>query len=100
MAGGRPKNSKEVAGKIRWIVDKALELLETKSGVDAAEMLCNEIIERGLTDTIPKFASFYPKEIHAEVSSISPEEWLERMADARSKSESTEPEATVPGQLH
>jgi hypothetical protein len=67
MPAGRPKNSKEVGRKIRTIVDRSLDILAKRKNVDVAELLADEMEEHGITATVPKFASFYPKEVYAEV---------------------------------
>lgn len=43
--------------------------------------------------------SLLPKEMDITTTNLTPEEWLEAMADA-SKQESTDPEDVVPGQFH
>ena len=92
----RPKGKRDVAPKVRFIVDNAIEKLGMQACID---MLADEIKENGFAVTLPKLAQFFPKEMDITTTNLSPEQWLEAMSDA-SKSEGNGPEDTVQEQLH
>ena len=94
--GGRPKGSRDVAPKVRFIVDNAIEKLGMNACID---MLVNEIQENGLAVTLPKLSAFFPKEMDITTTNLTPEQWLEAMSDA-GKPESNEPADTLPGRVH
>ena len=97
MAGkGRPKGTRDVAPKVRFIVDNAMEKLGMQVCID---MLAEEILEHGFANTLPKLSQFFPKEMDITTTNLSPEQWLEDMSDA-SKPESTGPENTLPRPVH
>jgi hypothetical protein len=60
MAGGRPKNSKQIVHTHRWLIESAIEKM---GRVAVRDQLIEEIKEQGVSAILPKFAYAYPKEI-------------------------------------
>ena len=95
-AKGRGKTRADVAPKIRFIVDNAIEKLGMQACID---MLADEISENGFSNTIPKLSQYFPKEMDITTTNLTPEQWLEEMSDA-GKPESTGPADTIPRPIH
>jgi len=95
-AKGKAKTRGDVAPKVRFIVDKAIQKLGMQACID---MLAEEIQANGFSNTIPKLSQYFPKEMDITTTNLTPEQWLEAMSDA-SKPEGHGPEDTVQGQLH
>lgn len=87
MAGGRPKGSKEIASKVRFIADGAIEKLGIQKCI---EMLVEEIKEDGFSTVMPKLSSFYPKEIQADVTTHTIEDFVTNAATTQVADDSTE----------
>jgi hypothetical protein len=95
-AKGKGKTRGDVAPKVRFIVDNAIEKLGIQKCI---QMLADEIEEHGFSTTIPKLSQYFPKEMDITTTNLTPEQWLEEMADGR-QSESTEPANTIPRPVH
>ena len=97
MAGkGRPKNSTEIAGKVRFIVDGAIKKLGIQKCI---EMLADEIEQDGFAATLPKLASYFPKEVQADITTtVNIEDFVTNMVSSQIN-DSTE-EANEIGRAH
>jgi len=67
MAVGRPKNSREVTPRLRWALDKAIDILEKRSGLDLAEHLADEMQDRGVVTVIREMSCILPKNVEMDV---------------------------------
>ena len=63
MPAGRPKNKREVTPRLRWALDKAIDILETESGLDLAQHIAKDMEERGLASVIRDYSCILPKDV-------------------------------------
>ena len=68
MASGRPKDKRDVSPRLRWALDEALNLLETKSGKDVAEHIAEDMEKHGIGTIVKQFAHIFPKQVDLNVS--------------------------------
>ena len=92
MAGGRPKGSKEIASKVRFIADGVIEKLGMQKCI---EMLVDEIEEHGFSTVMPKLASFYPKEVQADITTHTLEDFVVTTATSQALDDSSPEETHV-----
>ena len=63
MPRGRPKKQREVGPRLRWAIDEALNLLQTKSGKDVAQHIADDMEDRGIGPVVREFAHIFPKQV-------------------------------------
>jgi hypothetical protein len=89
MAGnansGKRAGGRDFAPRVRCAFDRVLEGMESRKELDP---LLLAAMKEDPIGTISKMASYAPKQLDITAVELTPEEWLERMADA------SEPEGT------
>ena len=91
------KSRADVTPEIRGGLKRCLKIMEDSGR--PLSTVWKELFEDDPATAMRLAISTLPKEMDVTTTNLSPEQWLEMMADA-SESESTGPEDTVPGQLH
>jgi hypothetical protein len=96
---GRPRGSHDVTPQIRGGLKRYFKMLEDKG--KSVSDIWRELFEKDAATAMRLAISIMPKELDITTTDISPEEWLEIMADKDDdKPESTESTGSLSGQLH
>ena len=96
---GRPKGSGDISPRIRGAFIRGLLIHEQKTGKGLSELFAEAIEEQGILTVTDALAKYVPKQMDITTTNLTPEQWLEEMADGR-KPESTGPAETIPRPVH
>lgn len=91
------KSRADVTPEIRGALKRALKIME-ESGKPLST-IWTRLFDDDPATAMRLAISTLPKEMDITATTLSPEQWLEVMADG-SKSEGADPEETLSGQLH
>lgn len=64
----KTRGSRDVAHRMRFILDEALTKVEELSSMDLAELVAQKMIEEGVIEIARKFAPFIPKTVDLDMS--------------------------------
>jgi len=100
---GRPKGSHDVTPEIRGGLKRYFKMLE-KQGKSVSD-IWRDLFEKDAAQAMRLAISILPKELDVTTTNITPEEWLELMAerdndDRESQRKGTKAKDSVPGRLH
>ena len=63
MSLGRPKDKRDVSPRLRWALDEAMNLLETRSGKDVAQHIADDMEKFGIGTIVKQFAHIFPRQV-------------------------------------
>lgn len=96
---GRPKGRNDIASQIRGAFMRGLMISEEKTNKSLSELIADAIENEGILKVMDAISKYCPREMSLEVTELSPEQWLELMAD-ECKSESTGTTEKIPRPVH